>query len=233
MKHFTFLLVVTVCALYPAVSQAQISVSGGVETVSQYVWRGYALVNGPTLQPTFDLAWEDKGLSVNLWGSAAMTERGQYGSFDEFDITLNYNVPTGAWGSLDAGLIFYTFPNQQRFSFDEHTSPEFYVNVAPSLPLNPALFVAYDVNLGGDFYAALGIGQDFSLGAQSFSLGLTAGYNNGQFEAVSGFSHVDVSLSTALVFGPVSLVPRAVYVHSFENTDNLGDRLFFGIGLGL
>lgn len=227
------LLVVVLGGLTAAESHAQLTVTGGTEVVSQYVWRGYALVDGATVQPFLDVDWEGTGLTLSLWGSAAGTQRGDYQNADEFDITLNYAVPTSEHLDLQVGVILYTFPSQGSFTLAEQTSPEFYVNVAPSLPLSPEVFLAYDVNLGGDFYAAFTVGRRFSVASQAFSLGVTAGYNHGQFEATSGMSHVDVSVSTELALGLVHLSPRAVYVRSFENTGNAANRVFFGVRLGL
>ena len=233
MRKSAILLAVVLCGLSAINSYAQLTVTGGTEVVSQYVWRGYALVDGSTLQPFLDINWEDKGLSLSLWGSAAMARRDQYQGVDEFDIMLNYAIPAGAHLEVNAGVIFYTFPGQESFTFAEQTSPEFYVQVAPHLPFSPEVFLAYDANLGGDFYASVGVGQGFSMAGQAFSLGVAAGYNNGQFDATSGLSHLDVALSTEIVLGRVSFSPRAVYVRSFENTENRGNRVYFGVGLGL
>ncbi|MFQ5569362.1 MAG: TorF family putative porin [Rhodothermales bacterium] len=213
-------------------SYAQVTLSGSVETVSQYVWRGYALVEGTSMQPALDVAWEDKGLSLSLWASVALIHRDRHRTLDEVDLTVNYALASGSWGSVDVGFIIYSFPNQDQFSFKDHTSPEAYITVAPNVPLSPEVFLAYDANLGDDLYASLGVGHALSVAGQPFELGVTAGYNNGQFEADDGFSHLDLSVSTDLELGPVNLAPRAVYVHSFENTLNEGNRVFFGVGLG-
>lgn len=227
------LLVMVLGSLDAKESQAQFTVTGGTEVVSQYLWRGYALVDGATVQPSLNVDWEGTGLTLSLWGSASLSQRDQYQGVDEFDLTLNYAVSSGSWGNFDAGLIFYTFPGQGSFTLAEQTSPEFYVNVAPSLPLSPEVFLAYDVNLGGGLYAAFSAGRSVSVAGQPIDFGVTAGYNHGQFEADSGMSHVDVSVSTDLALGAASLSPRAVYVRSFENTSNTGNRVFFGVGLGL
>ena len=233
MNKTIFILTVLLGGLTAAPGYAQYAITAGVETVSEYVWRGYALTDGATVQPALDVAWEARGLTLSFWGSAAMVQRADFHGADEFDVTLNYAAANGAWGSLDAGVIFYTFPSQGRFSFSNHTSPEFYVALAPSLPLSPEVFLAYDMHLGGDAYAALSVGHSVSVAGHPMALGITAGYNNGQFEAASGFSHLDVSLSTELHLGPVGLAPRVVYVRSFENTGNAGNRLFFGVGFGV
>ena len=233
MKKSALFLAMMLCGLSALDSYAQLTVTGGTEVVSQYVWRGYALVDGSTLQPFLDIAWEDKGLSLSLWGSAALARRDQYQGVDEFDLTLNYAVSAGAHFDVNAGVIVYTFPGQESFTISEQTSPEFYVQVTPHLPLSPELFLAYDANLGGDFYASVGVGQGFALAGQAFSLGVAAGYNNGQFDATSGLSHFDVALSADIALGRVSLSPRAVYVRSFENTENQGNRVYVGVGLGL
>ena len=80
------LLVVVLGGLTAAESHAQLTVTGGTEVVSQYVWRGYVLVDGATVQPFLDVDWEDTGLTLSLWGSATGTQRGDYQNFEPHEL---------------------------------------------------------------------------------------------------------------------------------------------------
>lgn len=211
---------------------AQINVSGGVDFVSKYIWRGFNLADKPTLQPTLDFGMGNSGFALNIWGSFAMADRDIYDPADELDFTLTHSSELGGQLGLTVGFIYYTFPTQDEFKMSDHTSQEAFVTVAPStLPFGPELSLFYDFNLGKDLYANLSLSHALPIGMNLLSLGTSVGYNNGQFGTNSGISHVDFSVSTEFALGGITVSPRAVYVIAPESSVNPDNEFYFGIGV--
>lgn len=63
-------------------AQDKFEVSGNVELVSSYVWRGMDQESGASLQPSLTLGY--KGFSLEAWGSGSLSDFHP----QEFDITL-------------------------------------------------------------------------------------------------------------------------------------------------
>lgn len=93
------------CLFYPHVVMAQnetdnpIEVSAGFDLVSRYVWRGMALSNGPSIQPS--LIFQHQGLSLGVWGSASFQPD------DSHEIDLNISYERGPF-KLSVYDYFYT-----------------------------------------------------------------------------------------------------------------------------
>lgn len=93
MKTFikvTGMAVVGLVTLLPLKAQDKFEVSGGVDLVSNYVWRGMDQASGASFQPALGLSY--KGVSLGAWGSSSITDLDP----QEFDITLGYS--TGGFG---------------------------------------------------------------------------------------------------------------------------------------
>ncbi len=211
-------------------SNAQVSISGGVDVVSKYVWRGYNLADGFSVQPTLDITLGSFGF--NIWASRAMADRDTYSASDELDFTFTYSPMLSDQLGVTLGFIYYTFPTQDDFDVDAHTSKEVFATLAPAgLPLSPELTVYYDFDLGDDLYASLGVGHSIPLNGHSLDLGVALGYNNGQFGAKSNISNIDFSVSTGLALGAVSISPRVVYVVVPESSVNTDNEFYFGVSI--
>ncbi|HEX5034110.1 MAG TPA: hypothetical protein VFW62_06485 [bacterium] len=86
-------------------------VSWGLEAdfVSQYVWRGIALSEGPVLQPS---AWLScQGAIVSVWGNFVLNDEPNQGQLNEIDFTLGYGY---RYKDLFVGslFLFYLYPHQ-------------------------------------------------------------------------------------------------------------------------
>ncbi len=211
----------------PSILRAQPSISGGIEFLNRYEWRGFSITETPVVQPGVETSLGR--FSIALWGSAAFTDRSATAEFDEVDLDVSYTAPLGRLGEFTGGASLYTYPHQRRFSLKNHTSPEFYVAVAPAMPLSPEVAVYYDANLGDGFYASLSIGPEAAILGQVFSLEGLAGYNINQFGVEAGFSHLDLSLSTSIDLKLVAVSPRVIFARTF--IDVMSDRFLFGLSV--
>ncbi|HQU71514.1 MAG TPA: hypothetical protein PKV71_00250 [Calditrichia bacterium] len=201
--------VLTLLALLAGFARAQVGLSGGVDFASKYLWRGYEVTDSPVAQPTLDMALGNSGFSVNFWGSFALSDRGQYGIADEFDVTLTYGRELAHHAyHLNLGVIYYTFPNQDNFSLGDHTTPEVFASLGfANLPFTPHVAFYYDLNLGDGWFAAVGGEKEFHVASQPFVFATHLGYNQNQFGAEAGFRELLFSLGSELAVGDFSVTP--------------------------
>jgi len=227
------LLIITIIFITGLPAKAQVSVSGSAAFVTKYIWRGYNLVDDPALQPSLDIGFGDSGFSANVWYSVGLSDRDKNGAADELDFTLDYSTsfPNGA--GLSLGLIYYTFPNQDDFDASDHTTPEIYASFSPGTPyLAPTLTLYYDFNLGDDLYATFGIDHSVEAGEGSVGASAVLAYNNGQFGANSGFSHIELGVNAAIPAGALEIAPSVTFIGVFEDTVNPDNEFFFSLSAG-
>jgi uncharacterized protein (TIGR02001 family) len=214
------------------------SVSFQVDMTSRYIWRGFDMLpdNNSALQPslTFDLA--DSGLSLNLWASFALTDRGVYKYSDEIDFTLTYALKTPESLSLVLGFTNYGYWFAEDFKFNDNTTQEFFVEVGlPKVLLSPKLTAFYDVNLGDGLYVQLSAAHQVSLaGNLGLDLSAALGYNAGQWlpeGADTGFSDLTIGASLPLKVGTVTLAPFMNITFVFLDAVNDDNELWFGVSL--
>jgi len=214
-------------------ASAQVSVSGSAAFVTKYIWRGYNVVDDPAIQPSLDFGFGESGFSVNVWLSASLSDRNKTSTFDELDFTLGYSASLPNGSALSVGLIYYTFPNQDDFKIDDHTTQEVYAAFTPGVPyLSPTITLYYDFNLGDDLYATFGVDHSIGVGTGSIGSSTVLAYNNGQFGSDSGFSHVELSVFAAIAAGSVEIAPSVTFVGVFEDTVNKDNEIFLSVIIG-
>ncbi|MCH7783607.1 hypothetical protein IID62_11140 [candidate division KSB1 bacterium] len=213
--------------------KAQVSVSGSVAFVTKYIWRGYNIVDDPAIQPSLDFGFGESGFSANVWYSAGLSKRDKNGAADELDFTLDYSTSLANGAAISLGFIYYTFPNQDNFDFGDHATPEIYAAFTPGVPyLSPTLTLYYDFNLGDDLYATIGIDHTAEAGEGSVGASALLAYNNGQFGANSGFSHVELSVFAAIPAGAFEIAPSLTFFGLFEDTVNPDNEIYFSLNVG-
>jgi len=222
MKHLKFaavLLCATVMA--PTASFASdISVSTGVDYVSEYVFRGLAF-GGASVQPYAEASIGD--FTVGGWFSTQIGEESALAS-DEFDLYVGYSVPLDSSISLDLGATYYHFPQGGTFfSTDGGNTGSYEVSASVGLgevPLAPAVTAYYDFTFES-FTLEGSVGHSFAIGeSQSFDLGLTAGGNYS----------VNTSDNT-LDFEEIITVDADGVVTDISGGGTSDSRAWFGVGV--
>ena len=215
-----------------------VETTGSVTYVSKYIWRGWDLAptDEPAVQGSMTVAWPS-GWGLNVWGSYAMDSDSQ---LDELDYTLSYTGRLTDDAHISTGVTHYTFPSIVSGAEAQTKSKEAYVCVYwPDAFLAPSLAVYEDWEAGDGTYVYLRAGHDFNMRTMkgdetvpplTFKLG--AGYNNGQWGAVSGISDVDLGLSMTFTSGSMSITPAVNYVIVPEDTVNTDNEFWFGLGVG-
>jgi hypothetical protein len=157
--------------------------------------------------------------------------------FDEHDYTLGYATSLSDNVAMSAGYTHYTFPSVVSAAESQVESGELYLGFSfPKVAMKPAITVYEDYEQGDGTYIYLGGSTDFALelGAkpQVFTFKAGAGYNNGQWAAVSGLSNIDLGLSTTFKTGTVDITPSVNYTINQEDAVNTEDEFWFGVNCG-
>ena len=207
-KTFYLLLLCLAAAALPG------AVSGQVDLVSRFIWRGFDLLpdNHAAIQPGVTVELGESGFCFDVWSSFALADRAVFKYTDEIDVTLSYTFKPGPGWELSGGFIGYGYCFAEDFNFKDDTSLEVFAAIARTdLPLAPTLTVYYDFKLGRGFYVSLGGSHEFKLNeTASLEAGGLIGFNGGLYIERSAFSNIDIYARMALSAGKVTLTPRSM-----------------------
>jgi len=232
MKKIVALLLLCLAAeVLPAV------ISGQIELVSRFVWRGFDLLpdNIAAVQPGLSIDFGDSGFVLDVWGSFALADRGVRMDTDEIDLTVAYAWTIAPGWEATAGLIGYGYGFARDFSIRDDASLEVFAAVAGTgLPLSPTLSVYYDFNLGNGFYVSLGGSHEFELNETvKVELGGLIGFNGGQYIERSAFSNVDIYMRMGLAVGKLTLTPSLNVMVPLLDEVNEDTEIWFGLAVAL
>lgn len=227
-------------AIAPAAfaQDTELSVSTGVDFVSQYVFRGVSLADD-AVQPYAEVSYGD--FTVGGWFSTGIGENSVLAG-DEFDLYAGYSVPLDSSISLDLGATYYHYPQGGDFFETENGAAGSYEVSASvgfgELPLAPTVTAYYDFTLEA-FTLEGGVGHSVPFGdTNSLDLGLTVGLVDGD-----GFSYEWAAVSAAASHSftdDVSVYVGANYVLNSEdvldfdsiiNSDPEGNLFWVGTGI--
>ena len=222
MKHLT-LAAALLCAtaFAPAVhaQDSELSVSTGVDFVSQYVFRGVSFADD-AVQPFAEASYGN--FTLGGWFSTGIGENSADAG-DEFDLYVGYSVPLNSSISLDLGGTYYHFPQGgDFFETDGGAAGTYEVSASlgfGELPLAPSLTGYYDFTLEA-FTLEGSAGHSFPLGASnSLDLGLTVGLVDG----TDGFSYEWGTASASVSHGFTDDVSAYVGANYSVNSEDFLD----------
>lgn len=213
------------------------AVSGQVDLVSRYIWRGFDLLPGnhPAIQPQFTIDLGKSGFALNTWSSFALAQRGEYKEANEIDLTLAYDFsPPEGW-DVSAGFTLYGYWFAEDFNFKDSTSQEVYVIAARTdLPLSPTLSLYYDFNLGSGLYVTLGGSHELKLNEKiSLEMGGLIGFNSRQYIDKTGLSDIDLYVKAPLTLGKLTLTPSVNVMIPLMDEVNEDVEFWFGFSAAL
>ena len=182
-----------------AKAQDKVETSLGTDIVSQYVWRGQEL-GSVSLQPALGLSY--KGLSLDAWGSAGLSDPSDT---EEFDLTVCYSVGGFSFGITDywfnegpdplnryfkygAGCTNHVFEATAGYDFG-FASLQWYTNFAGNDAVNGDGKPAYSSYFEANIPFCLG-GADWTAtaGATPFAT---------EFYGTDGFALINLALTAA------------------------------------
>lgn len=214
-------------AALPTSAAAQVSVDLEAAAVYNYAWRGFMLAEALVVQPSLTLGLGETGIALNIWGSAAITDRDLYEGADELDFTLSYDMPLGENAGLSVGYIQYTFPGLE----EDNLSGETYASISFDNTLAPSILASYDFWLMEAFYASAGIGPEFAVG-ESATLGLGASVGVSNYAEEFGFNDVQASASLGLTLGGAAVTPFAGFSYGADKVNVDNSAYWAGVSVG-
>jgi len=173
MKQLKVLSAVGLLALAGA---AQADTTSSVAIVSDYDFRGYSQTGeAPALQVSIDFA--TGGWYVGAWGSNVdgFSDGGIDTASTEVDVYTGYKFSFGD-AALDTGLVYYTYAGASDLNFAELYGKFSYKIVSAGL--------YYSNDFGGKYTgdngdSALYLSADLAIPAGPLTIGVHAGYSNG------------------------------------------------------
>ncbi len=213
--------VTVLCAETPAEETSALSASASVSLVSDYMFRGFNLYDGTSVQPSAGLSYDTGfgALSGSLWAHISADDDEQVEKFFELDYTLSYSLEF-EYLSVEAGHVWYTYPDEDDNLTDSNEIfGSFTLNdeaLGSPLPLSPSFSVYHDYRLVNGQYYELGLSHSFD--GECTGLG---------FELSPFIAFGFVSESTPL-YQKNGLVQSTFGVSS---TVPMGDALLLGVSL--
>jgi len=213
-------------------------VSGEVTFETQYIWRGQTLGSDPVVQPGASVS--SHGFTFSVWGNY---DTGDPDRFTEWDYIFDYTFTMGdfreklggdeAWKFLDPisisnGYTYYTFPNLSGGDYDSH---EYYVGVGYDVLLQPFVTFYYDFDSGDGAYWEFGGSHSFEVEGIALDLGITTGYNVGQWGYDSSFSNVLFSSEVGIpLFKYFTISPNVNYSVALD--EQYDSEFYAGLKIG-
>jgi uncharacterized protein (TIGR02001 family) len=186
------LLLTALTALPQAAHAQDVSVSTGVDLVSDYVFRGVSLAD-TAIQPYVEASVGN--LTVGAWASTGFGETSADAG-DEIDLYASYGFDLSEGVGLSAGITYYHYPQGGGlFSTEGGAAGTYEASLGASFDtiLAPSLTAYYDFTLEA-FTVEGGVSHSIPVSEKTaFDLGATGGLVDGD-----GFSYEYGSLSASL-----------------------------------
>jgi len=238
MKSSAALAVIAVATFVPTTASAQdVSVSTGVDIVSDYVFRGVSLAD-TAIQPYAEATVGS--LTFGAWSSTGFGSTSAIAG-DEIDLYASYNFAASDMVSLDAGITYYHYPQGgSLFETEDGAAGTYEVSLAAGFDtmLSPTIAAYYDLTLEA-FTVEGGIGHSVPMSDKaSLDLGATVGLVDGDgfsYEYGSASAAIGYALSdntSAYVGG--NLAVNSEDALNFSKTlqgDPKGSLVWFGAGI--
>lgn len=239
-KRTSALAILVTMGAAPTTAFAQdVSVSTGVDLVSEYVFRGVSLAD-TAIQPYVEASVGS--LTFGAWASTGVGDTSVVAG-DEIDLYASYNFAASDTVSLDAGVTYYHYPQGgSLFETEGGGAGSYEVSLGASFDViaAPSITAYYDFTLEA-FTLEGGIGHSFAIpdyDKASFDVGLTAGLVDGD-----GFSYEYGTASASLGYALTDTTSTYIGAnYTINSEDALGfssaiegnpkDNLFWaGVGI--
>lgn len=147
MKKAVLFGIFVVVMVVGAKAQSKFGVTGKIDFVSDYIWRGAYQNSGFSVQPYLGVSYE--GLTLNAWGSQSLTKTD---GAQEFDLTLSYTVGHFGIAVTDYWWNGISSPYGD-YKHDHHFEAALSYTVSEKFPLTfgwATMFAGGDDNEDGD-----------------------------------------------------------------------------------
>ncbi len=208
-----------------AAMTAQAEITGTVEAVSDYNWRGISQTSqNPALQGSIDYAHES-GFYIGAWGSNV-----DFGDCcdEEVEVDVYAGFSGGETLTWDVGLNYYTYPGAEDLDF-----PEIYAGIGYEW-FSSKLWYSNDFGNTDESAFYLEAGGEWELPA-SFGLNAHVGYSDGDgVEAAYGQSdYFDWSVGVTYTLGHFDLGLKYADGSDLETLDGTRDDVSSSEGVAI
>ena len=187
-------------------ARAAVGVEPELTLGTRYLWRGFALEDGPVAQPGLTLYPGDSGVYVGVWGNLALARGPERAPYDEVDPYLGW-FGEGTLGdalpwSLDACLFAYSSPQ-----FLADTTAELQLTFSLDHLLGPEVLLAQDLRWwGSGTYLRVGLTPTVALGAEErTTLGAGGHVGSSTYRGPPDLQDLGATVVLTQALGPVVL----------------------------
>ena len=239
-----FMVVCAAAMMLPATAFAQdkFTVSGNIDVVNNYVWRGMDQNSGFSVQPTIGLSY--KGFSLSAWGSQSITNNADR-DVQELDINLGYSIGGFTatltdywWGGLHDPYGYYKQgPADNPVDGGHHFEATLAYGFGDKLPLTLAWstwFAGADIRTESDkrcFSSYINASYEIACPADvtlTPSIGFTPW--KGYYHDKAAFTDISLKASKALALSDQFSLP--IFVQAIASPINDHVYLVAGVGIG-
>ena len=222
-------------------AQDKFTVSGNLDLVTDYVWRGIDQNSGVSVQPALGLAC--KGFSLSAWGSQSLTNNADR-DVQEFDINLAYSIGGFSvtitdywWGGLHNPYGYYkNGPADNPVDGGHHFEATVAYRIGDRLPLTvgwSTWFAGADLRTSGGnrcFSTYIGASYDVGLPA-GITLTPSVGFTpwKGYYHDSAAFTDISLKASRDIALSGTFSLP--LFVQAIASPVN--DHVYLVAGLGL
>jgi uncharacterized protein (TIGR02001 family) len=161
-------------------AEGPITVTGGVNVVSDYRFRGVSLSDKDfAVQPTLTVSHES-GFYVGVWGSNLAENAG-----DDVEVDLYAGFAGGDAVTYDLGATYYLYPGVSSFNYVELTG-KLGTTVGPVKLGGQLSYVPSQDNTGNNDNIYLGTNASIGIPDSPITLTASVGYEDGAFTTGSG-----------------------------------------------
>jgi hypothetical protein len=233
----TFYLTFALLFILPSflLAEEESNFSGEISTTvaSDYMFRGFALDEGASIQPAANLYYDsaDYGVwGVGVWSHISAEHPSDEYTYTEVDYEVNWSKEYGDF-SLVLGHFWYTYPHSRGGSIP--STNEFYASLGYNTFLSPILTVYHDYKIFDTQYYELvfsheltsdHLGEGFNL-TPYLSFGF--GSNTEKVYEDDGLVVVATGLNSYLSLGDIGVTPGLHY--SFKVDDATINRFWFDL----
>lgn len=229
-----------VCAGPLQAEDKALSVETTVDVNSAYMFRGFNLYDGLSVQPSVVATYAtDYGtIGGSLWMHLSGDGDRNAEKFTELDESIWYGNNIGPV-SFEVGAVWYTYPNDDD---NIDNTGEFFANFSYDdsswnpIALNPTFSIYHDWDQFDAQYYELGISHELSISALGDGFAITPyaafGFsgNGDKVYQEDGLVQITYGASMALKLGDVSVTPSLNYTHGVA--DGLDNQLWAGASFG-
>ena len=229
MKKIYNFIVLSFFLLFSTNSYAQLSVSGGADFVTRYVWRGLDFGNSFSVQPSLSIS--AGGFEAGFWGSYPFTNTSN-GS-EEMDLYLGYTV-----GDFSLLVTDYYFPNSGlRYGmYEEPGAHTIEVGLSYSgsnaFPISVAAFVNVYNDDDNSIYFEVGYSTEVSDVGVNLFVGGTPGGDTG-FYGTTNFNLINIGITASKEISITDKFSLPIFSSYILNPNLEVAYLIFGLSLGM